>query len=350
MVPIHFKTVERARVGGRIVDVNCEQCGGRYYYKLTRIGTGAGSVPYGMSTSWAAQRAEAEAVVNLQKRLAREAELVPCPKCNWISSELVKGYRLGRYRIAGELALAIALGGAFSSLVAAWHISIGNPRDPWLPYLWFDGPAASLALAVTVLLIRRWLRSRIRPNRDYPREPELPLGTPPALVMDESTWNLRRVTRPAASAGPFLDYLCGHADLPPLCCACLQPAMKDGGYSVRATRLVRIAIPRCADCYRKSGREWRRISLIFTVLGLLTGAAMVFLMARASVAWWIIIFSSLGLLIATAALIVVVATARTAPVRVCRRDRSRGVVRLRFRNGDYAEAVSRRLNEISSAQ
>jgi hypothetical protein len=62
-------------------------------------------------------------------------------------------------------------------------------------------------------------------------------------------------------------------------------------------------------------------------VGLLIGAAMVVLMALASVELWVIVVSSLVLIGATLVLISVVADARTAPVKIADADRSRGVLR-----------------------
>ena len=67
-------------------------------------------------------------------------------------------------------------------------------------------------------------------------------------------------------------------------------------------------------------------------------------MALASVEAWIIIVSALMLFGATAVLTSVVASARTAPVRVVSWDRSRGVVRLQFRNQAYVQVVTEQLN------
>jgi hypothetical protein len=101
------KTFESSRAGGCVVGVVCDNCGGTYYYELARIGTGAHTAPYGIGTSSASQKAHDQSETDLQRRLAVEAELVPCPKCHWISDELVKGYRLGRYRGVGKLAFAL---------------------------------------------------------------------------------------------------------------------------------------------------------------------------------------------------------------------------------------------------
>jgi hypothetical protein len=306
--------------------VPCDHCGFTYYYELARIGAGANTASYGIGSSSASKKAQDQSESDLQRRLAVEAELVPCPRCQWISDELVQGYRLGRYRGVGKLAFAIGFAGSILSLIVAWFIHIGLPGDRWLlPYLLIGGPATFMGIAMTLLVLRGWLRGRIQPNWEFPQQPRLPPGTPPALILDETTQNLRPA-RTSASVDAFLDYQCGRHMLPPLCCECLQPGNNSHGYSIQLTRLIRVKIPRCVACAGKSEREWRRISLIFMLSGMFSGATMVVIMVMASVQLWIIIVSALGLLAGTLALLSVVAEARTAPVKVAARDRSRGVV------------------------
>lgn len=342
------KTYESSRAGGCVVGVVCDHCGGTYYYELARIGTGAHTASYGIGSSSSPQKAQDHSESDLQRRLASEAELVPCPRCNWISNELVMGYRLGQYRGVGNLAFVFGFAGTILSLIVAWFINIGSPRDRWLlPYVLIGGPATFMGIAIALLLLRGWLRSRIQPNREFPQEPKLPPGTPPPLVLDETTQELRPAMQTSSPADEFLDYQFGRNTLPHLCCECLQPGDESLGYSIRVTRLIHFAIPRCGACAGKADRQWERISLIFLLLGLLVGAAMVILMARASVALWIIIVSSLVLFGVLLVAISVVADARTAPVKVVGRDRSRGVVRLRFRNPAYVQAVTQQLNDTA---
>jgi hypothetical protein len=54
-----------------------------------------------------------------------------------------------------------------------------------------------------------------------------------------------------------------------------EPKDEGRGYPIQVTRLVHVAVPRCAACAGKSDRQSQRVSLIFVLLGLLAGAAMV---------------------------------------------------------------------------
>src|SRR5665213_2105223 len=119
------KRVDAEQGGGRVVRVECAKCGCEYFYELTRIGTGSRSVPYGIGVARATRSVQEQSKRDLTRRLATEAELVPCPQCNWINDDLVQGYRCGRYRSFGTLAIGIGVVGTALSLVAAWFISIG---------------------------------------------------------------------------------------------------------------------------------------------------------------------------------------------------------------------------------
>jgi hypothetical protein len=334
----HGKTFESAHAAGYVVGVVCEQCDTTYYYELARIGTGAQTAPYGIGKTKAAQQAHTQSEADLEQRLAGEAELVPCPKCHWISDSLVQGYRLGRYRFVGKLAFTLGFAGSLLSLVVAWYIHIGSPLERWrLPYVLIGGPVIFSALGVSLLLLRSFLRSRIQPNLGSSQESRLPLGTPPALLLDEATQTLRPANPPSASEEGYLDVQVGRARLPACCCECLQADTADHAYAVQVTRLVQLNIPRCTACIGKSDRAWRRIALAFTGLGLLVGGAMVLLMVLAAVQTYIIVVSSLVLFGAFATLSSVVAARRNAPVTVLARDRARGVVRLQFRNPSYTQ-------------
>ncbi len=186
------KRFDSTQVGRRVVKVECNRCGCEYFYELTRIGIGAASAPYGIGTGSASRRAQKLSETDLQKRLTREADLVPCPRCNWINDELVQGYRRGRYRGLNKLALLVGIIGTACGLICAWFVSIGPPADRGaVPYVLFGGPAVFVLLTIAVILLRNALRWLIRPNRHFPRAPKLPPNTPPALMLDSATGQLR---------------------------------------------------------------------------------------------------------------------------------------------------------------
>ena len=351
MVPLpHWeKTVHAERLGGRVVRVQCTMCGCEYFYVLTRIGKGAGTAPYSIGVGAATRRAQKQSQRDLDRRLAQEAELVPCPKCHWINDDLVRGFRLGCYRPLGKLAFVIGLVGTITSLIAGWFIAIGPPRDrAFLPYCLFDGPALFLSLAGGILLLRTWLRSRIQPNRDYPLAPKLPPGSPPALLRDESGGELRPAQPSRYDAGAatdLVDFRIGRDHLPPVCCDCLKSTPSEHGYGVVLTGTMILVIPRCADCSRLDARKFGRIWPRMFALGMLMGSAAVAPLWHDALLFW---FLLVCIFIVMLALACYVASAATTPAWVAGRDTGRGVVSLRFRNTEYGALVAKHLAESST--
>ena len=88
MLFYYGRRYESSAVGSRLVRVHCDKCGCEYFFELARVGLGlAGAV-----CDWdspAARRADERARRDLAERLENDAELVPCPKCDWINEELV---------------------------------------------------------------------------------------------------------------------------------------------------------------------------------------------------------------------------------------------------------------------
>jgi len=349
MMPFYFgKHIESAHVGRRIASVTCDKCGCQYFYELARIGSGSGTAPYGIGAAAVTRSAEEQSQRDLQERLAAEAELVPCPKCHWISEDLVRGYRLGRYRRLGMFALGVGFFGTIASLICAWFISIGPAADRGsVPHFLFGGPAFFVMLAVGMILFRSWMRSRIRPNRDFPLAPTVPVGSPPALLFDESCGELRAAKPNPPEVGftvEWVDFQVGRSQLPPLCCHCLQPASPESAYKLPIQGAINIDVPRCTACARRSKRAFWRIWFLVVAVGLLLGTPSVALLGLDSAEFWITLGGSLPILCALAAF---TASTMTSPFRLMVADGSRGIVRLRFRNANYARMVAKHLSDSS---
>ncbi len=336
-MPFYYgKRFESARTGARIVGVECDKCGCVYFYELARVGTGAASAPYGIGASAAARSSQKQSERDLQTRLEHEAELVPCPKCNWINEELVEGYRLGRCRRVGTLALGVAVIGTTGSLIGAWFISIGPAVDRGaIPYFLFAGPAIFASLAVIMTLLRKWARSRIRPNRDFPLAPHLPPGSPPALVMNEDNSELRIATPrhdEYGTATQWYDFQIGRDRLPPSCCECLNCATMEYAYKQPVGPGLLLEIPRCADCARRSTRQRRRLWWTCAAISFAAGSGVLLAISLDSIVFWAMLGAHAIVSLAFASYI---ASWMTAPVKWRVADKSRGVLRLRFRNPQY---------------
>jgi len=338
MLHVYFaKHVTRSLAGARLVRVECARCECEYFYNLTRIGVGASQAPYYIGVGRATRTAEKRAKKDLQRRLAREAELVPCPKCNWINDELVQGYRLVRYRFLGTLARGLLLAGAIVGVVLGVIGALADPAD--LVYF-LIAPLGMLLFAGGVYLLQIWMRSRIQPNRDFPLEPKQPPGTPPALLKHPETGELypaKPAAVPILAPGDWCDFQLGRHRLPLVCCGCLEPASTAHGYNA-----VSLIVPRCQDCARDSKRAYWRVFYYVAMAGLFVTAAILVPLHLPAEEFWI--FSVVGIA-ASLVLAAFVGSKRTAPVRVAIGDRSRGVVRLRFKNADYAQVVAHHVSE-----
>ena len=342
-MPFYFgRRSESARTGSRLIQVDCDKCGCRYFYELVRLGTGSATAPYGIGTNLAAKSAEKQSERDLEQRLAREAELVPCPNCRWINEELVRGYRKARYRPLKSLAVGVGTFGTIISLICAWFISRGPiaDRDLMLCFL-YGGPVLSIVLAAVLISIRVCLLSRIRPNRNFPLAPKLPVGSPPALIENPSTGVLEPVENqggPTNEHGGWIEFQIGRHDFPPTCCVCLANATAEHAYKAPSVAGVVLQIPRCADCARRSRARYRRIwcATVAAVLVISTGMSFA-LQLQAEERFFLIVTSFL----VSWALGSYMASRATVPLEIGRGDASRGVVKLRFRNPEYGPVVAR---------
>jgi hypothetical protein len=340
-VHYHAKVINAERVGGRLVRVACTRCGCEYFYKFTRIGVGKSEAPYGIGVDRATRKANEKAQRDLDRRLAAEAELVPCPKCNWINEELIAGFRRGSYYKLGYAARLIAVIGVVIGVVTEAILAILEPR---LLVYFLVVPASVFLLSGGVLVLQSWLRGRIRPNEHHPLPPKVPPGSPPALVKDEGSGQLvlAKPPQPSVDASQdWCDFQIGRHSWPLLCCGCLQPTTLDLGHRMNVTKTLRLTIPRCADCAHSAQQRYRRLLWNAVTVGVLATAAVVL---PFNLDWLEFGLVSGGLLIVSLVVSVVVARKMAAPAKIAGGDRSRGVVRLRFRNADYARAVAAQLN------
>lgn len=225
------KTYTARVTAKRLVQVKCQKCRTEYFYELVRSGTGNASAPYYIGQASAQRRAEAAANKVAQRRLQRDAEMVPCPKCHWINQHLVEGYRRSRYGwvlvtgsiIGGLVLVTVALVGLAMFLNEGLSQYL-NGLVAWaLP---------AVALIVGSWWLRRFLRGRIDPNVTYPREPELPAGTPMALVksINAAGEKVLLPAREAPDAAPgkeWITFRAGELRLPWVCCQCLRPLGPD---------------------------------------------------------------------------------------------------------------------------
>jgi hypothetical protein len=342
------KKINAQSVGQRVVNVECNKCGCQYFYVLTRIGVGEGTAPFSIGTANATRSAQQESQRDVEQQLAAEAELVPCPSCHWINEDLIHGFRLGRHRRAGMLALGLGSIGSVICVVIGWVLSIGPAvnRDA-APFLMFGGPLFFVSLAAAILLHRRWVWSRIQPNRDFPLPPKLPPGTPPALLLDSSNGELIPA-KPTESSTSDTDDCCqfaiGRDRLPPCCCNCLQSAAGTP-YECQLTPAFRLDVPRCDACARSASWRAHKIGSLAFVPIMLVGMLVALSLELSPYGFWITAGICFVISVGIAAGF---ASALTAPVKILGRDEFRGVFKLRFRNVEYARIAAKNLTGSNS--
>ncbi len=92
-VPIGRKYTVTA-TGSLIKQVCCEKCNYEYQYKVQRIGTGYGTSLLWLDNDGASQRANRNASSDLDKKLARAIEPIPCPSCRWYQRNMISIVKL----------------------------------------------------------------------------------------------------------------------------------------------------------------------------------------------------------------------------------------------------------------
>lgn len=331
----------RAAVGSTLAQVVCEKCSCEYFYELARVGKGSATSHYAIGMSSAKESAAQLSRKDLGKRLSSEAELVPCPKCRWVSEELIVGYRLGRYRRWLAAAAAIAFFGTIGCLTASWFLSIGPAADRGaLPYVLIGGPAACLAIAVSIILLRNHLRARIQPNRNHPDPSEPPPGTPPALWIDEASGEIVPAddrSRWTPSVRGWFDYQIGRDQLPQICCACLQPYSEDSEFIVKVAAELGLKAPLCRACNRNRRRRQMLMTLAIAACLIAAAFGVLLILKPDEVVFWI---AGAAACIVAPLIGLAVGYRRAAPVLVKPVDLARGILTLSFRNDAYRTLLS----------
>lgn len=328
-------------VGSQVVQVQCDKCGCKYFYELARIGSGHASAPYGIGSAHANRTAAEGSKRDLDRRLALEAELVPCPDCHWINEDLIAGYRLGLCRGWVKFAACIGTIGTVISLLGAWFVSIGPEADRGaVPYFLLAGPAISMTLAGVIVLARNLFRNSIQPNRHFPLPPRLPHGSPTALILNVDTGQPEAPRQKPLfddEVSDWIDFQIGRHSLPALCSECLLPPTPRSSYQRIVLPSLTLVVPFCTSCARRWNR--RMLSIGLSIAGLIIASTYVILLTIINefAEFWI----CFGLGCSVAFLLgYFVAYHLTTPIHIKIIDGSRGILRLRFRSLKYQRLVS----------
>ncbi len=339
MLFFYFSLEKTAFVAlNRVVSVTCEKCGCAYYYELTRIGAGSTEAAYGILTlsgSSAEQQAEKEA----WGWVTNDAELVPCPQCKWINEDLVICHRKGRterWRILASLVVYAGLGlTLFIALVG--YFSARRPLE-LIAYIIGPGILGTFSIAATFKAIRKWLEHSIQPNRNHPEEPHLPIGTPPALVMNDQRQLVP--ARPGAldtqreGEHKSMAFQVGrHAVIGHTCCVCMGEANHMSSFTIQPIAGFDFQMGLCWGCGCRNtvascAKSFGAALVVFAVttsLAILAGIreeGIVFVNLLLSVAVGWIVWSLVRY-----------------PIRVTVVDVTRGVLFLKFKNPQFPSLV-----------
>jgi len=338
------KVFTGSAAGQRLQSVICEKCGTGFYYQLSRVGIGKGEAPYFLGQSAAAERAQTNAQKDLVRRLELESELVPCPKCQWVNQDLIERYRRRKHRRAPWIAAGIAIAGLIAAWLE-WFTSIERKFSTTTLIVL----AASLVCAAGVLLIRSCLRQHLDPNRNFPDNPVVPPGTPPALVerRDAQTGQLylEPGTRQSGDAAGFSEwavYQAGQVAFPWVCCVCLGKATTFYESPMEVDQTTDLHVPLCRQCSARLTRRWWTAAFIGTACAMgLAGLLAAMVPGIDTLGRWI-----LFVVVALFGWILVLAV---VPHRVCRPyrfgvvDADRAVMKFSAKNPKYTELLIRQI-------
>ena len=335
----------KARLAGSgTKHVVCEKCRTEFYYMMMRVGTGHGASPFFLRSAGAAADARQGAQGALAQKLHMESDPVPCPKCNWVQSHMVRDARYWRHHLMRTW--------------GRWIAGVGVPfflAMPVIDYFKGDGDlsrtlpvslvgALILGTVGGVLIVgRHLLGRRIDLNRDYPRRPrELP-GTPPALVPATSTdlqGNI--VVVPARPYEPqprdgWLGWRFLVDRFVPDCCVCLAP--HDHEFVPPLEPPGNLRVPLCAPCHKRIIHRWWSCALL-CVMGSFIAATPILAVkidvAYANVAAWVGVAAMLSV-----ASVAIIPWLRVRPYQVRGRDRNRFTGEIRFENLDYTRRLAK---------
>ncbi len=343
------KSFTATSVGLRRIDVCCEKCSTDYFFELVREGRGSASAPYYIGQTAAAARAKGAADRDCAKRLAKESEMVPCPKCHWINRPLVKGYAKTRYRVLGVLSVilgfAVGLTG-FLSQVTDRHFE----PSPAMAIPWGIGIIVGLA----GFGFRAFLRSRINPNKRFPAPPVIPEGTPRALIegasLSRTPDDKYQPEDPSTTAYPdWVVFKIGELDPPAdMCCECGAPPTTHFKAPLKVSKESdSLAAPLCDECKSRLRGSWFVWALATIGIGMLICGGLVFLI---SLNTRDLIGPMVG--IGTVGLVVSLIMMFIVPTTICRPyslktvDGARSIHRIKFRYEPYTEAIRKSRDRI----
>jgi hypothetical protein len=192
-----------------------------------------------------------------------------------------------------------------------------------------------------VLLARRSLRQRIDPNTTYPRRPNVPPGTPPALIEHRDSQTGELILVPVATrADQQVDdsdwamFRPGQVQLPPVCCMCLSPAVTVYRSPLKVNERSEVEVPLCRSCGTHLSRRWWLAVVVVGAASITLAAGLAIGVPGGDALGRWLLFGIIGFF---GALIggVVIAGRVCRPYRMAVVDADRGIVKFAASNSAY---------------
>lgn len=343
--------------GSRRETVKCDKCGQVYFYRLARMGTGTGSSSIISSGAGAQDRAYSRAEGAMGSRLKAEAELVPCPDCNWINQSLVDRFKKAYIRINIAMLLVFILTTMFVMPPLFYFLVMRNaPEDSSLRGVSVFFTLGSAVWVVPFVLLRNRRRALFDPNKSHPNPPELPVCTPLALIEGDRSGPKGRqmllVPRPETGGKTFS--ASGRAVLdegrwvtlntamldewPNSCAMCLNDAETTFQGPLKGEPKFEDGPPVCDDCHRKLIMKWWGLFMLSGGATLLAAGLVAVLVPGVPVDGRWTIFGLIGGVAAlVVGILVPVLRIKTAITR--RVDPGRCISAIKFPSTGYAELM-----------
>src|SRR5262245_23015334 len=119
-IPIPYALDYNVTASGAVLKlVRCEHCTAEYIYKLERSATGSGTSLLFLDNTGAHDRASTEAASNLRGKLERGVDVVPCPACGWVQSNMTPKARRQQCRWMLNVGATLAVVGVVAGLLTA---------------------------------------------------------------------------------------------------------------------------------------------------------------------------------------------------------------------------------------
>ena len=328
------------------VGVCCDSCGFDYYYPLTRIGHGYDTAHYGLGAKSAEKNAAASAGQDLSQRLGSEAELVPCPRCGWISQELVSGYRRGRFLKLQTSALVIPIVGIAITGIVALILKNGPIQDRrYIEPVLIVGLSFFLLLGAGLYSLRVALTANINPNRNYPQPPDTPLGTPLAYTRNEAGEFILADVSQIITATPKLLMQIGRhrMNYTDHCCDCNKDSIPLKEFETQILgHTTKLYLARCSDCANTKKKQYWRNWLTAFCLSLLLITPLVLMLSKVT---GNILGAACMLLPINFAVAAYWASSRTSSAWIHSVDTSRGLLTLTFPCKAFERYVAKCITE-----